>query len=323
MTANVSHHPLAYEYYLRSLPHPEEAEGNRLAGKMLRQSIGLDSTFAPAWDALGRRTQIAAYWELGGEQVLNQAEVFFLKALELNPELFSALAHLTMLYTDAGKTDLAMESAQQTLKINPNSAEGIFAYGYVLQYSGMLEESMTAMYRALEIDPTNPTFRSAGWTFVHNGRYDDAVETFRLGPPGLAEAWEGEIAIRQGRSEEGRLKLVDVAAADPDGILGLWAIGVVSALDQDYGRGIEAARKWEDANLSDGQGWYYLAGVYCLNEEVDKCISVLDTAVDRGYFAYPHMLKCRFLDSARGNPKLDVVLEKARVKHEAFKTKFF
>ncbi len=136
-------------------------------------------------------------------------------------------------------------------------------------------------------------------------------------------AWEGEIAIRRGQLEEARAKLSQAVASDPEGITGLWATGVLSALDGDYGRGIEAARKWEAANLSDGEGWYFLAGLYCINGEIDKCISVLDTAVELGYFAYPHMLKCRFLDPARGNPGLDVVLEKARLKHEAFKETFF
>ena len=136
-------------------------------------------------------------------------------------------------------------------------------------------------------------------------------------------AWEGEIAIRRGQAEAARTKLSQAVAADPEGITGLWATGVLSALDGDYERGIEAARKWEDANLSDGEMWYYLAGLYCINGEIDQGISLLNTAVERGYFAYPHMLKCRFLDPARGNPGLDVVLEKARLKHEAFKEKFF
>ena len=323
MKANVSQNPLAYEYYLRALSYPEEAEGNRLAVNMLRQSIELDSTFAPAWDALGRRAQLMAYWELGGEEVMNQAKDSFLKALELNPELFSALAHLTMLYTDAGETDLAMKNAQRALEINPNSAVAVFAYGYVLRYAGMIEESITAMDTALEIDPTNPMFRSAAFAYVQNERYDDAIETFYLGSLDLAVAWEGEIAIRRGELQKARAKLSQAAAADPEGITGLWAIGVLSALDGDYEQGIEAARKWEEADLFDGEGWFFLAGIYCLNQEIDKCISVLDTAVDRGAFEYPHWLKCRFLDPAREDPDLNVVLEKARLKHEAFKEKFF
>ena len=63
-----------------------------------------------------------------------------------------------MLHTDFGETDLAMETARRMLEINPNSAEGRFAYGYVLRYAGLNEESMNSMTTALEIDP--PTRRS-------------------------------------------------------------------------------------------------------------------------------------------------------------------
>jgi len=323
MQIDVSQNPLAYEYYLRALSYPEEAEGNRFAVNMLRQSIELDSTFAPAWGALGRRTHLMAYWELGGVEVAKQAKEFYLKALAINPELFSALLHLTMLYTDFGETDLAMETAQRMLEINPNSAEAMFAYGYVLRYAGMIEESMTAMTNALKIDPTNPTFKSAGFSFINGGRYDEAVEAMRLGPTNLALLWEGEIAIRRGQVEVARAKWSRVIASGLGGTLNLFATGQLSALDGDFQRGIEAACKWEDANLVDGEGWFYLAGLYFINGEIDKGISALDTAVQRGYFAYPHMLKCRFLDPARSNPGLDVVLEKARLKHEAFKEKFF
>jgi serine/threonine protein kinase len=323
MTADISKNPLAYEYYLRSLSHLQDAKGNSLAIDLLRQSIELDETFAPAWDALGRRTSLMAYWELGGEDVAKQAKDFYLKALEINPELFSALKNLSQLYTDFGETDLAMETARRLLELDPNSPDGLYAYGYALQYAGLLEESMNAMDKVLEIEPTNPFFRSAAWVYVVNDRYDDAIAAFHLGSLDLALAWEGEIAIRRGQFEEARSKLSRAIELDPKGITGLWATGVLSALDEDYQRGLEAARKWEEADLSDGYGWFFLAGLYCINQEIDKCISLLDTAIDRGYFAHAHMLKCRFLDPARGHPRLDAVLEKARLKHEAFKEKFF
>jgi serine/threonine-protein kinase len=323
MTADVSEDPLAYEYYLRSLSYEEDAAGNQLAVNMLRKSTELDSAFAPAWDALGRRAQLMAYWDLGGQSIQDQARKSFLRALDINPELLSALAHLSMLYTDSGETDLAMETALRALEINPNSAEGVFAYGYVLRYAGMHDESLIAMTRALQIDPTNPTFKSAGYALVIDGQFDEAVAAFQLGPSDVRLNWEGEIAIRRGRYEEARAKWSEVISSYPSGVARLSSTALLAALDGDHARGVEAARKWEDADLPDGEGWYYLAGMYCINGEIDKCISVLDTAVERGYFAYPHMLTCRFLDPARGNPQLEVVLEKARLKHEAFKAKFF
>ena len=323
MKSDVSQSPLAYEYYLRALSFPEDVEGNRLAIQMLHQSTELDSGFAPAWSALGRRTQLVGYWELGGEQVSMQAREFFLKALELNPVLPDALTYLSMLHTDFGETDLALAAARRVLELNPNSATGLFAYGYVLRYAGLNEESMAAMARALKIDPTNATFKSASYSFVIGERYDEALRALQLGPESIALNWKGEIAFRKGQFEEAREHWSASVAADPDGIAGLSSGGLMAGMEQDYSRGIEIARRWEAANLSDGEGWYYLAGMYCVNQDVVKCIEMLDTAIERGYFAYPHILRCRLLDAARENPEFDMVLEKARLKHEAFKARFF
>jgi tetratricopeptide (TPR) repeat protein len=209
------------------------------------------------------------------------------------------------------------------LSINPHSAEGHFARGYVLRYAGMLKESMRSMSAALELDPTNPRFRSAAWTFVVNSEYDRAIEAFYLGSEPLAWAWEGEIAVRRGDFDRARAMLTRAIAADSSDITGLWATAVLSALDGDYQRGLAAGRKWEEADLPDAEGWFFLAGVYCINQAVEKCISILDVAVDRGYFSYPHLLECRFLNPARGHARFGEVLEKARLKHEAFKARFF
>jgi TolB-like protein/predicted Ser/Thr protein kinase len=323
MTADVPQSPLAYEYYLRSLSYPQDIESNQIAVDMLERSLDLDESFAPAWSALARRQQVISYWDLGGLEATLEARDSYLRALELNPELPSALAGLTTLYTDIGETDFAMTTAQRALAINPNAAEPHFAYGYVLAYAGMLEESATAMTRALEIDPTNRLFRSAAWTYVHLGRYEEAIRTFRLGEENLVAGWEGEIAIREGNFELARRKLRESAGDDPQGITELWAGGVLAALEGDYDLGLEYARRWEEGELTDGQGWFYNAGLYCLNGDVDKCIELFSEAVDRGYFAYEHFLKCRYLDAARDDPRFDAVLEKARRSFDAFKARYF
>jgi serine/threonine protein kinase/Tfp pilus assembly protein PilF len=323
MQADVSSDPLAYDYYLRAVAYPLDRDGNQMAIEMLEKSLRLDSLYAPAWKALSLRTHLAGYWQLGGMTYFERARQYLHKALELNPQLLPALSDLVLLNTDMGETERAMEVSERILAINPRSADGHFARGYVLRYAGMLEESMASMSVALEIDPTNPRFRSAAWTFAANKEYDRAIEVFYLGSEPLAWAWEGEIAKRRGDFDRARAMLTKAIAADPEDITGLWATGVLSALDGDYQRGVEAGRKWEEADLPDAEGWFFLAGLYCINQDVEKCISILDGAVDRGYFAYPHLLECRFLDAARGDARFDEVLEKARLKHEAFKARFF
>ena len=182
MQNDVSQNPLAYEYYLRSLSYPEDAEGNRLAVNMLRQSIELDSTFAPAWGALGRRTALMGYWELGGKEMSEQAKDFYLKALETNPDLFSALAHLSMLYTEFGETDLAMETAQRMLEVGNVGAGGSTASGraYVtwvgsqmglmlatFDASGNVVQSPQAVANSVQISPNRLAGTDAGILIAH------------------------------------------------------------------------------------------------------------------------------------------------------------
>jgi len=323
MRSDVSRDPQAYQLYLRALAVSEDADGNRAASEMLHRSLALDPDFAPAWLALGRRTQLRAYWDLGGLDAHAEAKRQLLTALEKNPQLLDAMAALTLLYTDAGETDLALRTALAMREINANSAEGWFAYGYVMRYAGLIDESVRAMDRALALDPTNRMFRSTGWTYVLAGRYDDAIRAFRLGSSGVATAWEGEIALRRGQLEEARSRLARAAEEDPDGIVGLWAGSILAAVDGDRERGLRAARTWEAANLPDGEGWYFLAGLFCLHGEIDHCVELLEAAVDRGFFAHRAMLDSRFFEPAADHPRFREVLEKARRKHEAFRSRHF
>jgi tetratricopeptide (TPR) repeat protein len=211
----------------------------------------------------------------------------------------------------------------QIQSINPNSAEGLFARGYLLRYAGMNDRSVAAMAAALERDPVNPTFKSAGYTFVIDGRYEEALAAFALAPPDVAGNWRGEIAFRKGELAQARNEWSASIVASAGSIAGLSSTCLLAALEEDYDRGLDAARKWEDAQLTDGEGWYYLAVMYGLNGNHDKCVELLDRAVERGYFAYSHMLKCRLLDPARTHPGLEAVLEKARLRHEQFKATYF
>ena len=70
---------------------------------------------------------------------------------------------------------------------------------------------------------------------------------------GLAQAWEGEILTRVGRVEEGRVLLEEVAEVAADEIYGLWAQGLIAAIDNDYEQGTELARQWNEAELVDGE----------------------------------------------------------------------
>ena len=61
----------AYDLYLRSVSLPHDGTPNREAISMLERAVGLDSTYAPAWRALGERYYYYSHYASGGGAIFS------------------------------------------------------------------------------------------------------------------------------------------------------------------------------------------------------------------------------------------------------------
>src|SRR6201987_783848 len=59
----------AYDFYLRSVAVPHDPKPNKEAIKMLQWAVGIDPTYAPAWEALGQRYYFDSLYGGGGEEM--------------------------------------------------------------------------------------------------------------------------------------------------------------------------------------------------------------------------------------------------------------
>jgi serine/threonine-protein kinase len=317
MQADVSSDPLAYEYYLRSLPQPRTVEGNRIAMDLLHQSIQLDSTYAPAWSELGFRQRSQAFFGLGGTEMYSAAELSFDRALELNPNLISALADVSTTQTESGQTDEAYELAERAIQLNPNHAVAHFARGYALRYAGMIDESVAEMRRAIELDPNNLRFRSCGLTYMRAGLYDEARRALAIDDESAYPIWAGGVSYI--------LRVLDrIEDFEGDGGLPVAVSRAFrAALNGEHEEGLKEARFIEAAGLIDGENDYITATNYCMNGDAEGCLRNLRAAVENGYFNYPDLKRTPLLDLVRGTPEYAEIMEHARQKHERFKAKYF
>jgi TolB-like protein/Flp pilus assembly protein TadD len=321
---DVPQNPLAYEYYLRSISYPYSNEGDQLAIEMLKKSIELDSNYAPALNQLGDRIHRLAQYGLLDPEETQKAENYFLKSLSQNPELLSALGNLAMIYTETDRTDGAVELTRQMLEINPNNAEAHYSLGYIYRYAGMNNEAVQEMEKAVKLDPKNSGFRSILLTYTTAGEYEKVVNTFKnFKESAFTLSRLGDAFYLQGNKEQA-LKTYDrVLEMEPDGLSALYATGNKAFIEGNIEAGLDAAHKFEQANLIDAEAWYYFAGIYSLLGDRDGCVRALKRAVDGGYFNYPYMLTDFSFDSVRDFPEFQRVLELAKSKHEAFKRRFF
>ena len=324
MQADVSSDPLAYEYYLRAVSNPRTAEGNRLAMDLIDQSLALDSTYAPAWSELGFRRHSLGMFGLAGADMSRSAEAAFERALELNPELISAIVDISTYYTDAGRTDEAYELAQRAIEINPNNAMSHFARGYATRYAGMMEESEREMRIAIDLDSTNVRFRSAGNTFLVTQQYEDARRAFAIDAPSPYWIWGTGVTYLLESRQEDAIRMFEQAGPLEDGAFpNATSVAYLAYIERDTTTALAAARLVEDANVVDGEASYYVAQFYCIAGDRGGCLRNLDKAVESGYFNYPNLTDNMFLELIADTPEFAEILEKSRVKHERFKAKYF
>ena len=321
---DIPNNPLAYEYYLRSISYPYTNEGDQIAIGMLKKSIELDSTYAPAYAQLGDRTHRLALFGLHDPEESKRAENYFLKALSLNKENIFALAGLANIYTETARIEKAVELTRQILAINPGNAEAHFSLGYIYRYAGMNNESVQEMEEAMAIDPENPGFRSIVISYIFAGEFENSFESSKLFKQNdYILGYQGAALFRMGKEEQAVEYFNRCISMNPDGLQALWVTCMKASIEGNIEMGMEAAHRFEKVNILDPEPWYHFAGNYGLLGDRDGCVRALQRAVDGGFFNYPFMLKDSFLDSMREDEEFQMVLQEAREKHLSFQKNFF
>jgi serine/threonine protein kinase/Tfp pilus assembly protein PilF len=170
----------AYDLYLRSISVPHDPAPNKDAIAMLEHAVGLDPTYAPAWDSLGNRYSYDAAYSNGGEAMHQRSDVAYERALALDPNFISAARGLITNRVERGEVVRAYADAKALVERHPENALAHFALAYVLRYGGATEESAQECDTALSLDPGNYQFRSCAFTFDQLGNYKRAMDFLQL-----------------------------------------------------------------------------------------------------------------------------------------------
>jgi serine/threonine protein kinase len=192
----------AYDLYLRSVAIAHDGAQNRDAIRMLERSVGLDSSFAPAWSALGKRYYYEEEYGPGSNGSMSRTIPALRRALALDPNLEDAAQQIVSLDADAGKLPLAYQEARAMVDKRPQSGFAHFTLSYVLRYAGLSHDSARECEEAMRLDPGNYQFRSCASVFSVLGQYDRARAFLALD---AGSEWsnnaEAHVLLREGKSQ--------------------------------------------------------------------------------------------------------------------------
>ncbi|MGI9546939.1 MAG: tetratricopeptide repeat protein [Flavobacteriaceae bacterium] len=320
---DIPKNPLAYEYYLRSSSYPLTSEGDQLAIEMLKKSVELDSTYAPAYGDLGFRMQRLAHFEMLERETVIATEQYYLQALELNPQQLSALGYLVVFYTETARTEEALEITRRMIDINPNNASARFSLGYLYRYIGMIDESISEMEKAIEIDPKNPNYSRIGVSYLSSYQYEKALNAFRMGKnTSYAQIWQGITLYRMGKFDEALPYFDILINKQIEPYMAQSSLAFKSVILDDVEGGLKATRILENADHPDSEGWYYMSAMYLGLGDKESSLRCLQEAVNRGYYNYPLIISDPLLEPIRDDPAYKNIVDIAKDQHLYFKKKF-
>ena len=307
----------AYDLYLRSIALGHDGEANRDAMRMLERSVGLDTTYAPAWSALGKRYYYEDQYGAGAVGDTARTETTLRRALALDPNLEDAAQQIIQLDSDAGKTVLAYQEAKVLLEKRPHSGFAHFTMSYVLRYAGLSKEAGEECDAAVKFDPGNYQFRSCSALFVMTNQFDRAREFAALDAGSeFANNLEVDVLVHQGKISEALQKMRQLPES---------AFFHTRAMEACYQTPrpagaeqlLEQTQK-EIAAYHDPEPRFSQAGLFnvCLGNAFTARFA--KSAIDGGYCAYDSLQADPLLKEFRKSPEYGPLLAQARQCRDKF-----
>ena len=301
----------SYDLYLRSIAVQHDEKPNKEAIAMLERAVGMEATYAPAWQALGIRYYYDSQYSSGGEEAFQRSNADYERALSLDPNLVFAAGQLITNRVERGELAKAYQEASVLVKQRPESAQAHFTMGYVDRYAGMLEDSMRECETALRLDPGNYFFRSCAWAFLYMNKMPRAWDFVHLDTGSEWANWvTPSILLREDKMKEAReavTKVLPTPRYHRDLLEAVVGIRPPAELDRMAREATTLVAAGEDPETSYQQG-----AELAVAGKKDAALHLLRMAIEQNYCAYSALENDPALDKIRATPEFAELLKAAR-----------
>jgi eukaryotic-like serine/threonine-protein kinase len=290
----------AYDLYLRSTTISHDPGPNKEGIRMLEKAVTLDPTYAPAWEALGRRYYFDAVYAGGGEDSYKKSAGDFEKAISLEPGRVSAAGYLAQIHAEHGEVDRALAEANALVERRTENSMAHFTLAYVQRYAGMLDDAQRECDAAMGIDSGNYNFRSCAFAFFEAGKNQRAMDYLRVDAGSEYSTAVGvSVLLREGKTEEAR-QVVRTMTNNPP-----WLPDLLKAcLNGSPTEQINKAASDAESNLlpeRDSELKYYQGTLFAYCGRPDTAYKFISKAISENYCATEALQKDPLLNNLRGS----------------------
>ena len=305
----------AYDLYLRSIAIPHDPAPNKEAIAMLERAVGLDPTYAPAWDSLARRYQYDGAYADGGAPALGRSVAALERAMALDPDFIDPAVQMAAREVEQGELVKAYQRAKTLVDNHPEKAGAHFALSYVLRYGGAIAESVRECDTALTLDPGNFTFRSCAFSFEQIGNYARAMEFLQLD---AGSNWVGSNTVRQYLRDGKLAQARELAQKFRDQA---WSSVIIACIESPSSENTAKLARQESAAIladPDHETHYVVAHDVLFCGQKDLTLRMIKSSIEGHYCAYEGLRNDSAWEKLRDTPEFLELLSEAKKCQEDF-----
>ena len=328
----------AYDLFLRARMRMQRVtrEDDSVAIGMLERAVAIDSNFAiaQAWLATAYVARIAQFAP-ADSSALERAFVAVSRALLIDPDLAEghwARARLLWGATRQFAHEQSVREDRRALELNPNLEVAHAHVGFIYLHIGLLDQAIAEFQKTLALDPGQRlTLDRIGQVRLIQGRYEEALRVMRQIPPNLQPtiqqydlAWA---LMALGRDSEASVLIERSLREHPEDRGGVITSSraILEAKRGDV-RGAEADIQ---AAIPKGEGFvhfhhteYNIAVTFALLRRPVAALPWLQRTVRDGWPCYPLFANDPRLDPIRNTQAFIAFLREQKAQWERYQTSF-
>jgi TolB-like protein/Flp pilus assembly protein TadD len=289
--------------------------GLQKAMEYFQQAIQVDPRYALAYTGLADAYTVLGVTSLApAHQVFPLAKAMVEKAFELDDELAEAHASLALIRLAYDYDFAAAErECKRALELNPAYVQAYEYYHYDLLITGRIEEALTRINQALELDPISPMINAtAGRALCYARQYEASVEqlqkTIELDPQlAVAHCYLGMTYTLQGRYEEALAalhKALEISGEFP------WATYYVGLVHVFTGNRDKAREILRELKSPGNERPVLVSGIYSALGENDKVFEWLERGYEERDFLLPWINVLPDNDHLRSDPRFQELIRR-------------
>ncbi len=223
---------VAYDYWLLGNEHffRYTREDNVIARQMYEKAIELDPRFARAYAGLAWVHYYEWKWRWSESPAVSADRAFEMakKAVALDPsDSYNHWVLGAMHFWVKQQTEEGAAEYERALALNPNDAEILQHWGWILAFLGRAEEGIEIAHKAMRLNPHYPDWYIyfLGISYYVARRYEEAIATLKKVSEQNPESstYLAASYAQLGREAEARAVAAGILEADPDFSSARWA----------------------------------------------------------------------------------------------------